>query len=205
MDRENITISSPPTRVARRPPALSFPLRRAGANPYLRTRGLARRMRLELVKRVAMVAVIPVLLAVILVTPSLMGRPTVLSAIPALIIGLTDEAVVIDVHGAVDHYLYRSIYLHLQGEDNLSFHQSLEKLETYDLDISFDRNATVAFDLYVLIADRQGNTFALNGTVFTGHDDAGDYVAMTDRDTMWTVVVHTPSDLRALVPKGEPA
>jgi len=162
-------------------------------------------MRLELVKRVAMVAVIPVLLAVILVTPSLMGRPTVLSAIPALIIGLTDEAVVIDVHGAVDHYLYRSIYLHLQGEDNLSFHQSLEKLETYDLDISFDRNATVAFDLYVLIADRQGNTFALNGTVFTGHDDAGDYVAMTDRDTMWTVVVHTPSDLRALVPKGEPA
>jgi len=161
-------------------------------------------MRLELVKRVAMVAVIPVLLAVILVTPSLMGRPTVLSAIPALIIGLTDEAVVIDVHGAVDHYRYRSIHLHLQGEDNLSFHQSLEKLETYDLDISFDRNATVAFDLYVLIADRQGNTFALNGTVFTGHDDTGDYVAMTDRDTMWSVVSHAPSDFRALIPKGEP-
>lgn len=161
-------------------------------------------MRIEVAKRVAMVAVIPILLAVILATPSLMGRPSVLSAIPALIIGVTENEVVIDVHGAVDHYRYRSIYLHLQGEDNLSFHQSLEKLQAYDLDVSFYRNATAAFDLYVLIADRQGNTFALNGTVFTGHDDAGDYVAMTDRDTMWTVVSRAPSDFRALIPKGEP-
>ncbi len=150
-----------------------------------------------------MVAVIPALLAAILVTPGLMGRPTVLSAIPALIIGLTEREVVLDIHGAVDHYRYRSISIELQGEDNLSFNRSVVKLQAYDLDLSFDRNATHAFDLFVLIADRQGNTYALNGTVFTGHDDAGDFVSMTDRDTWRTVATHAPSDFRALIPKGE--
>ena len=66
-------------------------------------------MQLEVAKRGAMVAVIPALLALILVTPGLIGRPAVLSAIPVLLIGLTDSRVVIDIHGAVDHYMYRSI------------------------------------------------------------------------------------------------
>ena len=58
-----------------------------------------------------MVAVILALVLLIVATPSLVGRPTVLSAIPALIVGLTASDLVIDVHGAVDHYMYRSIAL----------------------------------------------------------------------------------------------
>jgi hypothetical protein len=160
-------------------------------------------MQAEVAKRVAMVAVIPALLAVILVTPSLQGHPTVLSAIPALIVGLTPGEVVIDIHGAVDQYRYRSIYAHFEGEDNRSFNWTAEKFQTYDLDTNFSRNATRAFDVYVLIADRQGNTYALNGTVFTGHDkDAGDYVAMTDRDTWRTTVAYAPADFRALIQRS---
>ncbi len=160
-------------------------------------------MRLEVVRRVAMVAVIPVLLALILVTPSLMGRPAVLSAIPALIVGLTDTHVVLDVHGAVDHYRYRSILLHLQGEENVSFNRTHTEYDSYDLEVNFSRDASAAFDVYVLIADRQGNTYALNGTVFTGVDESGDFVSITDRGTMRTTVVRTPADVRTLVPRGE--
>ncbi len=159
-------------------------------------------MRAEVVKQVAMALVIPILLAVILVTPTLMGRPTTLSAIPALIIGLTDDEVVLDVHGAVDQYRYASVYLQVQGQDNLSFSWTDQKRQAYDLDTSFPRNATQAFDLYVLITDRQNNTYALNATVFLGHDPTGDYIALTDRGTWRTTVAYTPSDLRALIPRG---
>jgi hypothetical protein len=160
-------------------------------------------MRLEVVKRGAMVAVVPALLALILVTPTLMGRPTVLSAIPALIIGLTESRVVIDLHGAVDHYLYDRIGLEVQGQDNVSFTLAAVDYESYDLQVNFSRNATRAFDLFVLIADRQGVTFALNGTVFQGTDETGDFLSMTDRDTFRTVLVRPPADFRALVPRGE--
>jgi len=160
-------------------------------------------MRLEVVKRAGMVAVVPALLALILVTPALLGRPTVLSAIPALIIGLTDSHVVIDVHGAVDHYMYTRIALSLQGEDNVSFRRAFLMTESYDLQANFSRNDTHAFDLYVLIADRQGTTYALNGTVFHGTDAAGDFISMTNRDTQRTDVVRAPADFRALIPRGE--
>jgi len=160
-------------------------------------------MRLEVVRRVAMVAVIPILLPLILVTPGLMGRPAVLSAIPALIVGLTDTHVVIDIHGAVDHYLYRSILLHVQGEDNVSFNRTYTEYDSYDLEVNFSRGTSPAFDVYVLIADRQRNTYALNGTVFTGTDEGGDFVSITDRETMRTTVVRTPADVRTLVPRGE--
>ena len=76
-------------------------------------------MRLEIAVRTAMVAVIPALIVLILVTPGLIGRPSVLSAIPILIVGLTDAYVVIDVHGAVDHYRYRSIAVFIEGQDNV--------------------------------------------------------------------------------------
>ncbi|TLZ59729.1 MAG: hypothetical protein E6K16_07115 [Methanobacteriota archaeon] len=159
-------------------------------------------MRLEVVKRGAMVAVVPALLALILVTPGLMGRPTSLSAIPALVIGLTESQVVIDIHGAVDHYMYRNIAIALQGEDNVSFRLLATQRWSYDLQVNFSRNATHAIDLYVLIVDRSGNTFALNSTVFQGRDDAGDFISMTDRGTLRTGLSRPPADVRALVPRG---
>ena len=156
-------------------------------------------------KRGAMVAVIPALLALILVTPGLMGRPTVLSAIPALVIGLTDTRVVIDVHGAVDHYMYRSIAIELRGEDNLSFRMRAVERESYDLQVNLSRNVTAALDLYVLIVDRQGTAFALNATVFQGTDEGGDFISMTDRSTLRTDLNRPPGDVRALVPRGTAA
>jgi len=159
-------------------------------------------MQVEVVKRGAMVAVIPALLALILMTPGLMGRPTVLSAIPALVIGLTESQVVIDLHGAVDHYMYRLIAIVLHGEDNVSFTLLATQRESYDLQVNFSRNATHAIDLYVLIVDRGGTTFALNGTMFQGRDDAGDFISMTDRGTLRTGLSRPPADVRALVPRG---
>jgi len=160
-------------------------------------------MRLEVVKKGAMVAVIPALVLLIVATPGLIGRPAVLSAIPALIVGLTEREIVIDVHGALDHYMYRTIALRLKGEDNASFRLSATRADSYDLQVNFPRNASAAFDLYVVIADRQGNTFALNGTVFHGTDEGGDFVSLTDRDTLRTDLARPPGDVRALVPRGQ--
>ena len=152
-----------------------------------------------------MVAVILALVLLIVATPSLVGRPTVLSAIPALIVGLTASDLVIDVHGAVDHYMYRSIALEIRGEDVVAFRVSVLRTDSYDLQVNFSRNATVAFDLYVVIVDRQGTTFALNSTVFHARDDGGDFVSMTDRDTLRSVLARPPGDVRALIPRGEGA
>ena len=149
-----------------------------------------------------MAATVPALLALILVTPGLIGRPTVLSAIPGLIIGLTDSRVVLDLHGAVDHYLYRTIALEVRGEDNASFRISAMDRDAFDLQVNFSRNTTHAFDVSVVMSDRQGTTFALNGTVFQGRDDGGDFVSLTDRDTFRTVLVRPPADLRTLIPRG---
>ena len=74
--------------------------------------------------------------------------------------------------------------------------------ESYDLQANFSRNDTHAFDLYVLIADRQGTTYALNGTVFHGTDAAGDFISMTDRSTLRTGLYRPPADFRALIPRG---
>jgi len=160
-------------------------------------------MQREVVRRGAMVAVIMALVLLILATPGLIVRPTILSAIPALIIGLTDSDIVIDVHGAVDHYMYRGISLELRGKDTLSFAVSAARTDSYDVQVTFSRNATCSFDLYVLIEDRRGTTFALNATVFHGTDEGGDFVSMTDRATLRSVLARPPADVRALFPRGE--
>lgn len=159
-------------------------------------------MRLEVAVRTAMVAVIPALIVLILVTPSLMGRPAVLSAIPILIVSLTDASVVIDVHGAVDHHRYRTIIVIIEGQDNVSARYNASETETFDVDLSIPRSATTVFDLSVLVASREGNTFALNATVFTGTDEAGDFVSLVDRETMGTTIAYAPADFRTLIPAG---
>jgi len=159
-------------------------------------------MRFEIAVRTAMVAVIPALIVLILVTPGLMGRPSVLSAIPILIVGLTDANVVIDVHGAVDHYRYRTIIVIIEGQDNVSARYNGSETETFDVDMSIPRSATAVFDLSVLVANREGTTFALNATVFTGTDEVGDFVSLTDRDTMRTTIAYAPADFRTLIPAG---
>ena len=61
------------------------------------------------------------------------------------------------------------------------------------------------FEPTVVIVDRQGTTFALNATVFHARDDGGDFVSMTDRDTLRSVLARPPGDVRALIPRGEGA
>ncbi len=159
-------------------------------------------MRLDLVGRGAMVAVIPALIVLILITPNLMGRPPVLSAIPILIIGMTESNVLIDVDGAVDHYRYRTIQIQLLGLDNMSFQENLTATESYGLDFAFSRNVTAVFDISVLVANQEGNTFALNATVFTGEDEIGEYIAVSRRDVFRTDVVYMPADFRTLILLG---
>lgn len=159
-------------------------------------------MRLDLVGRGAMVAVIPALVVLILITPNLMGRPAVLSAIPILIIGMTESNVLIDVDGAVDHYRYRTIQLQLLGLDNMSFQENRTATESYGLDFVFSRNVTSVFDISVLVANQDGNTFALNATVFTGEDEIGEYIAVSRRDVFRTDVVYLPADFRTFIPVG---
>lgn len=161
-------------------------------------------MRLQPLARGAMVAVIPALVVLILITPNLVGRPSVLSAIPILIIGLTESDVVIDVSGAVDHYRYRTIQLTVLGLDNMSFNETLVESEVYSLDLTVLRNATSVFDISVVVANQEGNTFALNATVFTGTDETGDYVAVSRRDELRTDIAYAPADFRTLIPLGRP-
>ena len=149
-----------------------------------------------------MVAVIPALIVLILITPNLIGRPAVLSAIPILIIGMTESNVVIDVDGAVDHYRYRTIQLQLLGLDNMSFQENLTATESYGLDFVFSRNVTSVFDISVLVENQEGNTFALNATVFTGEDEFGEYIAVSRRDEFRTDIVYVPADFRTLIPVG---
>jgi hypothetical protein len=98
--------------------------------------------------------------------------------------------------------MYRSIAIVLRGEDNLSFRLLATQRQSYDLQVNYSRNATHALDLYLLIADREGTTFALNGTVFQGRDEAGDFISMTDRGNLRTWLNRPPADVRALVPRG---
>jgi hypothetical protein len=98
--------------------------------------------------------------------------------------------------------MYRHIAIALHGEDNVSFTLFATQRQSYDLQVNFSRNATHVIDLYVLIVDRGGTTFALNGTMFQGRDDAGDFISMTDRGTLRTTLSRPPADVRALVPRG---
>lgn len=115
-----------------------------------------------------MVVTILVLLSLILVTPSLLGRSPELSSLPILIIGLSHDnrTMSVDVGGAVGWYMYENATIRVRSLNlNSTFNVTVSENETYDLHTKIPINATNNFfRVHALIFDRLDNYFETNVT-----------------------------------------
>jgi len=155
--------------------------------------------------RATMVLTILVLVTLILVTPGLMGRPSELSSIPILIIGLAKDQteIVVDVEGAVQAYFYDRIVLQV---DSLpaGFSAGREENETYTLYLRVPVNESVAYRIHTYLEDQGGNYFEYNVTLTTQREDDNRTVltvVLDDEDRDPVIQVTSPSDFRWSVPR----
>ncbi|MGQ0798063.1 MAG: hypothetical protein ACT4OI_09430 [Methanobacteriota archaeon] len=123
--------------------------------------------------RTGIVTAILVLLAMILITPTLIGRPPELGSLPLLIVGLTQDrsTFVVHVGGAVGSYMYANVTLAVRGIGNASSYeaQAMEN-DTYDANLRVPVNVTASFAIHTYLVDRQENYFEYNVTVDLGRD-----------------------------------
>lgn len=113
------------------------------------------------------------LLALILVTPSLLGRPPELSSLPLFVIGMSQDksAFVLDVGGAIQAYMYANITLGVRGLDT-TYNVTAWENDTYSVHVRV-ANDTAPFHVHTWLVDRQGNYFEYNVTVRLRRDDEG--------------------------------
>ena len=155
--------------------------------------------------QVGMVLTILLLLVLILLTPSLIGRPQELASIPLLIVGLsTDEGtLVLDLGAAVQAYLYRTIILEIVSSPDPVVNRSVTEEDAYHVGARVPANDTLAYAVRAWFMDRQDNYFEYNVTVNT-YVDADDRrvlaFGLVDEDTPSTILVYPPGDFRWVVP-----
>ena len=127
--------------------------------------------------RAGIVVAILVLLAMILITPTLIGRSPELGSLPLLIVGLTQDqsTFVVDVGGAVGRYMYANVTLEVRGIQNAAYEAEAEN-DTYGVHIRVSVNVTRSFSIHTYLVDRQDNYFEYNVTVDLGRDDQGRFV-----------------------------
>ena len=125
--------------------------------------------------RAGIVVAILVLLAMILITPNLIGRPPELGSLPLLIVGLTQDrsTFVIHVGAALGSYMYANVTLEVRGIDNGSYDARAMENDTYDAHLRVPANATASFAVHTYLVDRQENYFEYNVTVDLGLDPQG--------------------------------
>ena len=121
-----------------------------------------------------MFATIIVLLALILITPSLLGHPSELASIPALIVAMTEDhtALIVDASGAVQPYLYRNVTLNVSVEGANRTNASggvYERNDTYSGQVFVPVNETPLW-IHAKLVDQQDNYFEYNVTVFSFND-----------------------------------
>ena len=123
--------------------------------------------------RAGIVVAILVLLAMILITPTLIGRSPELGSLPLLIVGLTQDrsTFVVDVGGVVGRYMYANVTLEVRGILNASYEAEAMENDTYGVHIRVPVNATASFSVHTYLVDRQKNYFEYNVTVDLGRDD----------------------------------
>lgn len=164
----------------------------------------------EVALRAAMFGTIIVLVVFILVTPTLLGRPSELTSVPVLIVAMThdESSFIVDVTGAVQAYLYENISLHVStmgpGHANTT-RGTYARNDTYNAAIYVPANATPLF-IHARLVDQQGNYFEYNLTVGTFNDSANAnkltlvFTFPDDAGTTARYVV-PPTDFRWAVPR----
>ncbi len=162
--------------------------------------------------RAGMFGTIIVLVALILVTPDLLGRPSELSSAPVLLVAMTQSkaGLIVDVTGAVQAYLYENVSLNVSRENPNGTSTDLAsyaRTEAYNaaLYVSAPTNGTVLW-IHAWLVDQQKNYFELNVTMHTFNDTGnGGKLTMVfdfpDPPTMLSQDVVPPNDFRWAVPR----
>lgn len=163
-------------------------------------------MEREIKVRAVMVLTILVLAALILITPGLLGRPSELSSLPVLIIGLTKQGqeFIVDVEGAVQAYFYDRIGLEVSSLPDGSSVASLQEDEIYSLYLRLPANETGAYLVHAFLLDQLGNYFEYNVTMWASRDLENRTllsVSLIDEDSPQTIRVSPPADFRWVIPR----
>ncbi len=126
--------------------------------------------------RAAMFGTIIVLVVFILITPTLLGRPSELTSVPVLIVAMThnETSFIVDVTGAVQAYLYKNISLTVStmgpGHANVT-RGDFARTDAYNAAVYVPANATPLF-IHTRLVDQQDNYFEYNLTVSRFNDTA---------------------------------
>ena len=164
----------------------------------------------ELSIRAGMFGTIIVLVALILITPNLLGHPSEFASLPVLIVAMThnETAFIVDVTGSVQAYLYDNIVLsasHMNPDGTNGTRWSYVGNDTYNAEMYVPANATPLW-IRTRLLDQQGNYFEYNVTVSTFNDTANAnqltmlFTFPDDPGTMPRNVV-PPADFRWPVPR----
>ncbi len=158
-----------------------------------------------------MFATIIILVALILVTPSLLGRPQpTLSSLPILIIGVTPDTANLTVYvaGSVQAYMYDRLTLNLTRLDaeNVSVGwTNLSENYSYGMGFKVPLNLTY-FRVHVWLLDQQDNYFEYNVSLRV-FEDPGNGNKLTlafifpDDNPSMVVTRVPPDDLRVAIPR----
>lgn len=159
--------------------------------------------------RGAMVLSILVLVVLIIVTPTLLGRPpSELASPPLLIIGMfrNESAFIVNLGAAVSEYRYDYVRLAINGSDpstNWNFTENYTENDTYGFHRWVARNVT--FSVSVYFVDHQRNYFEYNVTVRTMKDPdnrtAMVFTFPNEHDGRPEVRQYPPNDFRLVVPR----
>lgn len=166
--------------------------------------------------RAGMFGAIIVLIALILVTPSLMGHPPALASLPILVIGVTPTALnpanlTVYVAASVQAYLYDRITVNvttLTPANATAAWTNESEAFTYGIDakVPFNYNQYPYYRVHVWLRDQQDNYFEYNVSV-RAYADKNNLYKLTlafqfPDDSATTLVTRVPpDDLRVAVPR----
>ena len=173
-------------------------------------------MEREIWLRLGMFSTIVVLVALILVTPGLMGRQTTLASLPVLIVAMNPDlsVLVVDVAGGLQPYLYANVSLEATayGPGNSILFQHVARANwTFGAELYLAANGTTGLPLngtpflvHVRLVDRDGNLFEDNVTVRSYRNANGEPVlsfGFPDDPGTASVTRTPPGDFRWAVPR----
>lgn len=168
-------------------------------------------MEREVLARGAMVLSILALVALILITPSLLGRPSPgLESVPLLVIGLSqnESAFILSVGAAVQAYRYDAILLTINGTQlwngtRVPVNQTIVRYDNYTTQMWLPANAT--FTVHAYVVDDQQTYFEYNVTAHLEREASDQPVmvfAFPDEDNpSMEIRRFPPDDFRWLMPR----
>lgn len=163
-------------------------------------------MEREVRVRGAMVLSILGLVVLILITPSLLGRPSSeLASVPLLIIGMSrnESAFIVQLGAAIQAYQYAFINLTINGS-NPAVNWTYNETDAYGLSRWVPGNVTFSVNVYFV--DQQRNYFEYNVTAHREKDSDNRTVMVftfpyeKDRSNV-EVQVYPPDDFRQVIPR----